>query len=229
MVRADASTDVIYYISDKSSAPLQIPSENSGIITDVIETLDFPNVNLIYKRLPFKRMIQTLRDSETPWITYGSAQWNDARRDDLSVNQVITVRHVLLTTPEENYDSLIDIFDKGIVLIRGFNYPGLEELIIQKPDKVFYVENQGSAIRMVQRGRVAAFPEMESRLIYHLNKLAVDKATVSIHDFSNIIPDYDVNLSFSHNFPNELRDSIESQLANLKRTGQLDAILQKYK
>lgn len=226
---ANTAIDITYYTSDKSSAPLQIPSENSGIVTDVLEMLDLPNVNLVYKTLPFKRMILSLKESEIPWVTYGSAQWKDIRRKGLSINPIMTVRHVLLTTSDENYDSIIDIIDKGIVLIRGFNYPGLEELIKQRPERVFYVKSQEAAIKMVRRGRVAAFVEMESRLNYHLNKLAIDRATITMHDFSDIIPNYDVNLSFSHNFPKAHKSSIESQLEHFKKTGQLEAVLQKYK
>lgn len=229
MVRSDNVIDITYFISDKSSAPIQIPSENSGIVTDVLKKIDMPNVNLVYKTLPFKRMVLTLEQSKTPWITYGSAQWPDARASDLSATPLMTVRHVLMTTSEERYDSIVDILDRGIVLIRGFNYPGLIEYINKKPEKVFYVKTHEAAIKMVLKGRVAAFAGMDFRLKYHLNKLAIERETITLHDFSDIIPDYDVNLSFSNNFPKAYRDSIESQLFNLKKSGQLAAILQKYK
>lgn len=229
IVNADDVIDITYFISDKSSAPIQIPSEDSGIVTDVLKKTAMPDVNLIYKTLPFKRMIQTLEESKTPWITYGSAKWPDLRANNLSVTPLMTVRHVLMTRAETPYNSIGEIIDTGIVLIRGFNYPGLIDYINNKPKKVVYVKTHEAAIKMVLAGRVGAFPGMDLRLTYHLKKLSIERATITLHDFSDIIPNYDVNLSFSNDFPKANRDSIESQLYNLKKTGQLGTILQKYK
>ncbi|WP_299083967.1 ABC transporter substrate-binding protein [uncultured Paraglaciecola sp.] len=228
IVKSNNVIDVTYFISDKSSAPIQIPSENSGIVTDVIRKLDMPNVNLVYKTLPFKRMVVTLEKSKEPWLTYGSAKWQDARAFDLSATPLMTVRHVLMTTAGTPYKSIDDILDKSLVLIRGFSYPGLIDYINKKPEKVFYVNTHKAAIEMVLKGRVTAFIEMNSRLGYHLHKLGISSESINVHDFSDIIPNYDVNLSFSDHFPKTLRSSIESQLYNLKSTGQLEAILQKY-
>ena len=229
IVNSDDAIDITYFISDKSSAPIQIPSENSGIVTDVLKKIAMPNVNLVYKTLPFKRMIQTLEQSKAPWITYGSAKWPDLRTNNLSATPLMTVRHVLMTRAETPYNSIGEILDIGIVLIRGFNYPGLIDYINKKPKKVFYVKTHEAAIKMVLTGRVAAFVGMDLRLTYHLNKMAIERATIALHNFSDIIPNYDVNLSFSSDFPKAYRDSIESQLYNLKKTGELETILQKYK
>ncbi|MGB1201810.1 MAG: hypothetical protein ACPG5R_09615 [Cognaticolwellia aestuarii] len=228
IAHSDDAINIHYFISDKSSAPLQIPSENSGIVTDVLEKLAMPNVNLTYKTLPFKRMVLMLEKSKTPWITYGSAKWQDSRINNLSATPLMTVQHVLMTTPATRYDSIVDILNRGIVLIRGFNYPGLIDYIKQMPEKVVYVKTHEAAIKMVLKGRAAAFVEMKSRLNYQLKKLAIKKENVIMHDFSDIIPNYDINLSFSNNFPKAHRTSIESQLLNLKTTGQLETILQKY-
>ena len=229
IVNSNNVIDITYFTSDKSSAPIQIPSENSGIVTDVLNKLDLPNVNFVYKTLPFKRMIIMLEKSKTPWVTYGSDKWTDSRAKDLSATPIMTVQHVLLTTAETPYDSIADMLSKGIVLIRGFNYPGLMEHINQMPEKVVYVKTHQAAINMVMRGRVAAFVGMNLRITYHLNKLAIERKAIALHDFSDIIPNYDVNLSFSKDFPKASRSSIESQLYKLKQTGQLEKILQKYK
>lgn len=229
IVNANTVIDITYYISDKSSSPIQIPSENSGIVTDVLKQLVLPNVNLEYKTLPFKRMILMLEKSKTPWITYGSVQWPDSRSHSLSATPLMTVQHVLMTTSEVPYNSIDDILDKGLVLIRGFNYPGLIDYINKKPENVYYVKTHEAAIEMVLKNRVAAFVEMKSRLIYHLNKLTINRESIAFHNFSSIIPDYDVNLSFSKDFPKVYRSSIERQLYELKKTGKLEAILQKYK
>jgi hypothetical protein len=37
IVNSNDVIDITYFISDKSSAPIQIPSENSGIVTDVLK------------------------------------------------------------------------------------------------------------------------------------------------------------------------------------------------
>ena len=226
---SNSELEITYFISDKSSAPIQIPSEKSGIVTDILNVLDMPNVNLVHKILPFKRLILTLENSETPWITYGSDKWQDLRAYNLSATPIMTVQHVLMTTPQTPYDSIMDILDKDIVLILGFNYPGLVDYMNQKPDNVFYVKTHKSAIQMILKGRVGAFVGMESRLKYHLKKMMIKKEDVVMHDLSDIIPGYDVNLSFSNDFPVALRKSIENQLHHLKKTGQLKAILQKYK
>ena len=179
--------------------------------------------------MPFKRLLLTLEKSTTPWITYGSAKWDDPRKLHLSATPFMTVEHVLMTTPETPYKSITDILDKGLVLIRGFHYPGLIEFVNKKPKKVFYVKTHEAAIKMVLKGRVAAFVGMKSRLNYQLKKFNIDRESIVFHHFSDIIPNYDVNLSFSSNFPKKHRDSIENQLFNLKQTGELEAIVQKYK
>ena len=230
IVRSDNIVDITYFISDKSSAPIQIPSENSGIVTDVLKKLEMPNVNLVHKTLPFKRMLLTLDKSKTPWITYGSTMWDDARKHNLSATPFMTVQHVLMTGSETHYNSIVDMLDKGrgLVLIRGFHYPGLIDYIKKMPKKVFYVKTHEAAINMVLRGRVDAFVEMKSRIAYHLNKLEIEKETIALHNFSAIIPNYDVNLSFSTDFPVAQRNLIENQLYNLKESGQLTSILLKY-
>lgn len=221
-----------YYITDKSAAPLQMstatPSLGSGIVTDILQALHLPNLDIEHRTLPFKRMIFNMKHSPQPWVSFGSAAWSGPQSLDLSSTPILSVQHQFLTRYDSHYQNIEDFFGETIILIRGFDYPGLEPYITAGKLKATFVNDHKAAIQSVLSKRGIAFPEMSSRLQYHLKRLKIPSEKIALRNISNLIPDYDINLCFSENFPKPSRDAIEAQLHLMQKNGQLDAIAKQY-
>lgn len=219
---------VTYYVSDKSSAPIQSSQTDDGIITDVIRAITPNTVDINERVLPFKRMLLEMQSSKSPWVTYGSAAWPGPQSTSLSRTPVLEVSHVMLTKMGNGFATISELFGKSIVLIRGFDYPGLDTYIEQGKFYVMYVKDHYSAIQAVLKGRAVAFPEMAFRLQYHLQQMNVPPSSVEKTDISNIIQDYSINLCFSNAFPYEQRAQFEDNLKELRESGELSNIIRKY-
>jgi len=226
-----ADNKITYFISDKSSSPLQISTTNSkqsGIITDVINSMEKKDIYFSHNILPFKRMLKYMESSKAPWITYGSAAWPGVQSLSLSKTPIMTVEHSLLTLKSTQYTDISDLFGKIIVLITGFNYPGLATYIEEDKFDIIYVKDHEAAIKIIAMGRAVAFPEMNVRLNYHLKRMSLPRDNFSFHYIGKIIADYNINLCFSLNFPSPLRTKIEASLVTMKSDGRLSSIINNY-
>jgi len=226
-----ADNKITYFIADKSSSPFQISTKNSkrvGIVTEVINSLKKQNIHFSHNVLPFKRMIKYMKNPKVKWITYGSAAWPGQQSLSLSKTSIMTVKHSFLTLKSNQYDKINDLFGKSLVLIRGFDYPGLAAYIEQDKFDIIYVKDHEAAIKIVAMGRAVAFPEMNVRLNYHLKKMNLPRDTFNFHYIGNIIIDYDINLCFSENVPENLKGKIEDILIEMKNDGSLESIINTY-
>ncbi len=226
-----ADNKVTYFIADGSSSPFQISTYNSqrvGIVTEVINSIEKHNIHFSHNILPFKRMIKYMKNPQVKWITYGSAAWPGQQSLSLSKTSIMTVKHSFLTLKSNQYSQISDLFGKSLVLIHGFDYPGLTAYIEQDKFDIIYVKDHESAIKIIAMGRAVAFPEMNSRLNYHLNNMNLPRDNFSLHYIGDIIADYDINLCFSLNFPELLKENIENILVAMKNDGRLENIVNTY-
>jgi len=226
-----ADNKITYFISDKSSSPFQISSENSkqsGIITDVIHSIEKQDIYFSHNILPFKRMLKYMESSKSPWISYGSPAWPGVQSLSLSKTPIMSVEHSFLTLKPTQYTDISDLFGKIIVLITGFDYPGLAAYIEENKFDIIYVKDHEAAIKIIAMGRAIAFPEMNIRLNYHLKKMSLPRENFNFHYIGKVIADYNINLCFSLNFPSTLRTNIEASLAAMKNDGRLDSIINSY-
>lgn len=226
-----ADNKVTYFIADGSSSPFQISTYNSkrvGIVTEVINSIEKHNIHFSHNTLPFKRMIKYMKNPEVKWITYGSAAWPGQQSLSLSKTSIMTVKHSFFTLKSNQYNEISDLFGKSLVLIRGFDYPGLTTYIEQDKFNIIYVKDHAAAIKIIAMGRAIAFPEMNVRLNYHLKKMNLPRDDFNFHYIGNIIVDYDINLCFSENFPSNLKTKIEYILVEMKNDGSLEKIINAY-
>lgn len=240
-LEARVPIDVTYYIAYKSSSPLQIPlisndmtavtndhSGGPGIITDIIELINDPSIKFHHQVLPFRRMLRDMREDNRFWITYGSSAWPGPQSTSLSTTPVVKVRHQFLTLAGTEYRHISDFFGQRLILIRNFDYPGLETYIDQGKFEITYVSNHTAAIKALFKGRGVAFPEMNFRLQYHLKRMGIEQHKIQRFDIEDIIPDYNINLCFSENFPKQQRSLIENRLTEMVKSGQMDKIIANY-
>lgn len=226
-----ADNEITYFIADKSSSPFQISTQQSkrvGIVTEVINSIEKNNIDFTHSILPFKRMIKYMKNPKAKWITYGSAAWPGQQSLSLSRTSIMTVKHSLLTLKSNKYNKISDLFGKSLVLIHGFDYPGLAAYIEQDKFDIIYVKDHAAAIKIIAMGRAVAFPEMNIRLNYHLKKMNLVRDNFNFHYIGNIIADYDINLCFSENFPKKSKTKIEDLLLEMKNNGSLENIINTY-
>ncbi|PKH87863.1 substrate-binding periplasmic protein [Colwellia sp. Bg11-28] len=226
-----ADNKITYFIADKSSSPIQVSTKNSeqvGIVTDVINAIEKQNIHFSHSILPFKRMMKYMKNPKVKWITYGSAAWPGLQSLSLSKTPIMTVKHRFLTLKPNKHNEISDLFGKSLVLIRGFNYPGLAAYIEQDKFDIIYVKDHEAAIKVIAMGRAVAFPEMNIRLNYHLKNMKLPRDNFNFHYIGNIIADYDINLCFSLNFPELLKVKIEGILVEMKSDGRLENIINAY-
>jgi polar amino acid transport system substrate-binding protein len=137
----------------------------------------------------------------------------------------------LLTSNKQNFDvnSAEDIFGKTMVLLHGFDYPGLEKHIASKDIKAIKVKSYKSAFKVVNRLKEkAGFVEMDIRIKYNLKMLALAEQDYNWHNFSKVITDYNLHLAMSPSFDKALQQHVEAQLAELKELGILEEIINSY-
>lgn len=235
-MNARAVTVINYMVIQDQAQPFQNhqnKKDHSGIITDIIRKIfTSPQYQIKIHTLPFNRMISMLEKGDLKnWITFGSPNWPGIQSENLSQLPVFKVRHSLLTSNKQNFDinSAEDIFGKTMVLLHGFDYPGLEEHIASKDIKAIKVKNYKSAFKVVNRLKEkAGFVEMDIRIKYNLKMLALAEQDYNWHNFSKIITDYNLHLAMSPSFDKALQQHVEVQLAELKASGILAEIINSY-
>jgi len=234
--KVNAVTEVNYMVIQDQAQPFQNhqnKKNHSGIITDIVRKIfSSPEYNVKIHTLPFNRMISMLEKGNIDnWITFGSPNWPGVQSANLSKLPVFNVQHSLLTSKQQNFDisSVQDLFGKTVILLHGFDYPGLEEHIATKEIKAIKVKNYKSAFKVVNRLKdKAGFVEMNVRIKYNLKKQALEARNYNLHNFSKVIADYDLHLAMSPNFDKALQQHLDKELTKLQQSGNLEKIIKTY-
>lgn len=231
-----AITEINYMVIQDQAQPFQNhqnKKHHTGIITDIVkEIFSGPEYEVKIHTLPFNRMISMLEKGDIKnWITFGSPNWPGVQSVNLSKLPVFNVQHSLLTSTQQDFDinSAEDLFGKTVILLHGFNYPGLEEHIAEKRIKAINVKNYKSAFKVVNRLKdKAGFVEMDVRIKYNLKKEDLATKDYNLHNFSKVIENYDLHLAMSPKFNKELQQHLESELDKLLQSGGLEKIISAY-
>lgn len=229
---SNATESMTYYIIEDSATPFQIVNKNqrpSGIVSDILYAISSDITKIQPTVLPFYRMIKEMNSKESRnWVSYGSKTWEGPQSTVLSRNSLLKIEHRILTLKKNQYRSIKDLFGKRVVLIRGFQYPGLNRYIKSGQIEAVSVRSHDSAIKAIEIGRAYAFPEMEIRLKYHMKKYKYDEELYSYHDFSKVISNYDINFCFSKDFPKERIRDLDKKVLKLKKNGKIEEIINSY-
>ena len=218
--------EVIYYKSHNPPFQFDNKEHETGFITNIIKSLSNADVTFKPKVLSFNRMIKEMSISKEHWISYGSTLWVGAQSTSLSKISVWKVKHIFFTLKSNKFDGMRSLFDQTLVLIDGFDYPGLDSYINKGLiRKVIRVKTPELAILSVLEGDADVYPDMRDRIQYYLNKMEINKKEVTLHDKANIIPEYDIKLCFSKNFPQSIKADIEIKLRNMKRLNEFENIM----
>jgi polar amino acid transport system substrate-binding protein len=217
--------EVIYYKSH--NPPFQFSNKHqTGFITHIIKSLSNVGVTFKPKTLSFKRMIKEMSTSKAHWISYGSDSWVGAQSTSLSGISLWKVEHVFFTLKSNKLEGIPSLFDQTIVLIDGYDYPGLDSYINKGLiHKVIRVQNPELAILSVLEGSADVYPDMRDRIQYYLNKMGANRKEFILNDNTNIIPEYEIKLCFSKNFPPLIKADIEIKLRNMRRLNEFEHLM----
>lgn len=230
------SNEVNYYVIAEQARPFQIETNgqnHEGIITDIVQTIFANSEHTVkYHTYPFNRMISLLEAGGEPnWITYGSPTWGKVQAKNLSEVPIYTVKHTLVTSTLQpfSFNDIEDIKGKGLVLLMGFDYPQLNPYLSQDYVEEIRVKNYQAAFRVVNRTPGdTAFVEMESRVNYNIKQLGLDPNLFLLQPFDAVIPNYNIYLAFSPEMEPAIQQFINQRLKEIKQSGELTSIIEKY-
>ncbi|WDE07756.1 transporter substrate-binding domain-containing protein [Thalassomonas viridans] len=225
-----------YVVIDNQAKPFQIEenSQNhSGIITDIInEIFKGSPYEVRFHTLPFNRMMKMLSTGKIKnWITYGSPSWGGVQAEHLSRLPVYHVEHKLVTNPSYagEVKAVEDLFGKTLILLHGFDYPGLEPYLKAQTIKEIRVKNHDSAFRLLKRlSDKAGFVEMSLRIEYNLKMTKRDPGMFLQKNFSTVISDYDIHLAMDPDMEFAYDGYVNDRLAALTKDGTLKRIVDSY-
>jgi len=228
--------EVHYMVIEKQARPFQIEHAgkgHSGIITELVRKIfaDSPYTLTIHT-YPFNRMISVLqRQEHQNWLTFGSPAWQGLQAKNLSESPVIKVSHTLLSLNSSGYhfSGRDDLKGDNIILLHGFDYPGLEQYITDGTVNEFRVKDYPAAFRMLERGLSDfAFVEIDLRIRYNLKALNKDPSHFRSDDFSSVISDYPIHLAMSPTIDQSLEQFINHRLDELLTDGTVERLIDQF-
>ncbi|MGS0680096.1 substrate-binding periplasmic protein [Shewanella sp. 125m-7] len=233
--------ELTYLVIANQAAPFQINTSThksqSGIISDVITLLAAKKpLSISTQVMPFKRYVHEIKQRTYPnWISYGSPLWRAkgkhwSQNKRLSAQPLFKVNHQLVQRSDDlrSYSKIEDLFGKTIILLRGFDYPGLDAYIENSQINKIDFKSHQSALHALMSRRGDVFIEMESRISYAIKQHNIEKDDYLFTDISAITPSLYIHLSYGDAVSSELIDWIDDQIIIMKATGQLEKIIRRY-
>lgn len=230
-----------YLVIANQAEPFQINTSSqqshSGIISDIVSALAIKRpLTISTQVMPFKRYVHVIKSRTYPnWISYGSPSWqadndNLTQNSRLSAQTLFEVQHLLVTRSDDvtQYQRIEDLFGKTVILLKGFDYPGLMPFIESGQIKKMDFRSHESALQALDSGRGDLFIEMERRIQYAIKQHKLKRNLFSFREIPNIVPPLPIHLSYGDSVDQELIDWIDDQVIILKATGQLEAIIHQY-
>lgn len=240
---AQAPAETIdYLVIQKQNEPMQIvtnDSYHSGIITDVVaEIFKDSEHSVVIHAMPFKAMQPAIDAGKVHnWLTVGSKNWSPPQNINLTKKSILTEKSILLLSKKSNfsYRNIESLFDKTLVLIVGFDYPGLDTYLAnQQIHHVRLVNYKRVFMELLSSNRFAGFVETDVRARYQLNTAHQQGMRVSAQDFnridfSDVVAPYDIYFASDPNMSPALKNFIDSRIERLHKDGTIEEIISRYR
>jgi len=149
---------------------------------------------------------------------------------NLSECSILTVKHALLTLKrrEIKFNGIESLLKQRLILLFGFEYPPLDELIVLGEILDLRVLNYDSAFKALALERGIGFVEMESRIKYNLKQAGNSVENYDLFDLGEVIPQYEIRLAFSPDMPKAISTFIDDRCKRLTQNGELEKIINRY-
>ncbi|MCL1140399.1 substrate-binding periplasmic protein [Shewanella pneumatophori] len=233
--------ELTYLVIANQAEPFQINTSNhqshSGIISDVVSLLAAKKpFSYTTHVMPFKRYVHEIKkQTYSNWISYGSPMWrttadNRYQNKRLSKQPLFRASHLLVqrNSDPQHYQQVEDLFGKTVILLKGFDYPGLAPYIASGQIKKIGFKSHQSALNALNNQRGDLFVEMESRIRYAIKQHNIDPNTFKFTDIAHITPSLNIHLAFGNGVKQTTVDWIDDQIIIMKATGKLEAIINRY-
>ncbi|MFC3531017.1 substrate-binding periplasmic protein [Vogesella facilis] len=236
---AATAADIRYMVIEQVE-PFQIVTRDDplhgGLVTEIVrQVFQGSPFQLRPVVAPALRLDAMRSGGQTPnWLSYGARPWLHAGWQ-LSQQPLFSWRHVLAVPKSSpfRYRRLSDLFGKPLILMYGYDYPGLDKYLRSKSGVGRISDqralSQDSAIRMLRAGRGVGYIDTELRLLYNLRQQGLSPADFRFYDFSRVIPRIDIHLMYDQRLPEDAKALIDSRLADMRQSGELAAIMQHYR
>ncbi|MEQ6289113.1 hypothetical protein ACFPAG_00575 [Vogesella sp. GCM10023246] len=237
---APAMAEDISYMVIEQVEPFQIATQDNplhgGVVTEIVrQVFQGSQYQLHPVVAPAPRLDAMRSNGQLPnWLSYGATPWLQPGWQ-LSQRALFSWRHVLAVPKSSpfRYRKLSDLFGKPLILMNGYDYPGLDKYLRSKSGVGRISDqralSQGSAIRMLQARRGIGLVDTDMRLVYNLRQQGLSPADFRFYDLSAVIPIVDIHLMYDRSLPEPVRTLIDRRLAELQQSGQLAAIVQHYR
>lgn len=220
--------------------PIQIHDNQNpmkgGVVTEIIANLfNSPKYKIIPTVVPWIRLESTINRNELKnWIVYGGNP-KTLKETELSKIPIFSWKHVLVVPKKQNFKfkSISDLYDKDLILIYGFDYPGLETFLNSKNKNGRIKDGTrpksiSGALRMLSLGRGFGYIDVDFRLKYNMKMLGLNIKDYDFYDFSSVIKRIPIYLMFDKSMNNEVKNFINRRLKELHDSGELASIAAKY-
>lgn len=231
--------DIQYMVIDGQVQPFQIntPADPmaGGLVTDVVKRI-FADTPYQLKPVvaPWLRLVSMMEHKDlSNWLVYG---WKPANLPNAECSRTTLAkwRTVLLMrkqNPEPKQIALDALYDKHLLLVHGYDYPGLDAHLKSHGGTI--VDHRSltpeSALRMMDRARGDVYIEESFRLHFLMKQLQINPESFSEIDFSNVIPAQSVCLMYDKNMPQKIKTLIDQRMQAMIRSGEMDTIIQRYR
>ena len=229
--------EVNYLIVEEIAEPFQIASNGQskgGVVSDIIdEVFKGSPYTVKHRSLPLNRLYTEVESGELKnWITYDAKVWGGLKQWRKLVNEsLFPVTHTYLTCRSNSLiqiNSVNDIKQQRIAIIKGFDYPELYELRKKSQLELVSVNNYAQGINLAALSRVDGFVEMDLRVRFTIKTASIDQPCLQFVDMSHIIPAYSIYLSTDKNNTSGINGFASKRLKELKENGFITEILKRY-
>lgn len=240
MLLSQAMAADISYMVIEQVEPFQVVSRDNplagGLVTDIVQQVFLGSLHQLRPVVaPAPRLYAMRLGGQLPnWLSYGAKPWLQPGWQ-LSQHPIFSWRHVLAVPKSSRfrYRNIEDLFGKPLILMHGYDYPGLDGHLRSK-SRLGRISDQRAltqqgAIRMLLAGRGVGYVDTELRLVYNLRQQGLSPADFRFYDLSAVIPQIDMHLMYDHSLPEEVKVLIDRRLSELQQSGQLAAIVQHYR
>lgn len=240
MLLSQAMAADISYMVIEQVEPFQLTARGNpmagGLVTEIVQQVFRDSPHQLHPVAAPARRLDAMRHSGLlpNWLSYGATPWLQPGWQ-LSQQPIFSWRHVLAVPRASrfHYRAIDDLFGKPLILMHGYDYPGLDRYLRSKSRQGRISDQraltQSSAISMLLAGRGVGYVDTELRLVYNLRQLGLSSADFRFYDLSAVIPVIEMHLMYDRSMADGVKTLIDRRLGEMRQSGQLAAIVQHYR
>lgn len=240
-------TQLFYLVYEGAGQPYQgmsLQPESDGVISDIVfKVFESSPFQLTFRVLPVRRIKRDMYSGQLQsWIAYGFRLWADDPvwgGQYLSRVNLFDYRYGLMTFRKDgNLPPNLDVYGDSaalmklvdgarVVVISGFQYGGLDRLLLVAGAKLIPVSDQHQALSVLARGRADFYLGNPQRNVYLLehDEHYQQFPPLRVIDLGVSTP---VTLLLSEHSSPALRDWVDNRLEDLVANGFVAEVLARY-